>query len=145
MQTQDTLQNETRPEPQHGHQLPVREKQAATEAGSYEGRWFEPAVDIYETEEALTLVADLPGVAPEDISTDLRDNLLTLTGRVRAQGGAWKPLSAEYVEGHYTRQFRLGQHIDQAKITAAFKDGVLTLTLPKAESLRPRKIQVQVG
>lgn len=125
--------------------VPVREKQEATESGSYEGRWFEPAVDIYETEDALTVVADLPGVSPEDITTDLRDNLLTLTARIQAPKTEWKPLYAEYREGHYTRQFRLGQHIDQAKISALFKDGVLTLTLPKAESVKPRKIQVQVG
>lgn len=126
-------------------QVPVREKAEAQEAGSYEGRWFEPAVDIYESDDALTLVADLPGVAAEDVSTDLRDNLLTITARMKNEGTQWKPVYEEYAEGHYTRQFRLGQQIDQTKITATMKDGVLTLTLPKADTARPRKIQVQVG
>lgn len=126
-------------------QVPVREKAEATEAGSYEGRWFEPAVDIYENDEALTLVADLPGVAGEDVSTDLRENLLTITARFKNQASQWKPVYEEYAEGHYVRQFRLGQQIDQAKITAVMKDGVLTLTLPKADAAKPRKIEVKVG
>lgn len=126
-------------------QVPVREKAEATEAGSYEGRWFEPAVDIYETDEALTLVADLPGIAAEDVSTDLRDNLLTITARFKNTGAQWKPVYEEYAEGHYVRQFRLGQQIDQAKISAVMKDGVLTLTLPKADAAKPRKIEVRVG
>lgn len=126
-------------------QVPVREKAEAQESGSYEGRWFEPAVDIYETDDALTLVADLPGVGAEDVSTDLRDNLLTITARFKNDASQWKPVYEEYAEGHYTRQFRLGQQIDQAKISAVMKDGVLTLTLPKADAAKPRKIQVQVG
>jgi HSP20 family protein len=125
-------------------QLPVHPKAEATEAGSYEGRWFEPAVDIYETDDALTLVADLPGVGAEDVNTDLRDNLLTITARFK-NATQWKPVYEEYAEGHYMRQFRLGQQIDQAKISASMKDGVLTLTLPKADSAKPRKIQIQAG
>lgn len=143
MQTIEKTQTEAQAPATQAQQVPVREKHEAQESGSYEGRWFEPAVDIYETEDALTVVADLPGVAAEDIETDLRDNLLTLTARTRKAQGDWKPLYTEYQEGHYTRTFRLGQHIDQAKISAAFKDGVLTLTLPKAESVKPRKIQVK--
>jgi HSP20 family protein len=125
-------------------QVPVREKAEAAESGSYEGRWFEPLVDIYETDEALTLVADLPGVAPEDVSTDLRDNLLTITARF-GKSAPWNPVYEEYAEGHYVRQFRLGQQLDQAKISATMKDGVLTLTLPKADAAKPWKIQIQVG
>jgi HSP20 family protein len=134
---------EARPSQPTTQQVPVREKAPASEAGSYAGRWFEPAVDIYETEDALTLVADLPGIAPEHVSTDLRENLLTITARSTNRPTQWKPVYEEFAEGHYTRQFRLGQQIDQAKISAVMKDGVLTLTLPKADAARPRKIQVK--
>jgi HSP20 family protein len=130
-----------------GHDLEVRQKQAATTetAGTHEGRYFEPRVDIYETAEALVVKADLPGVLPDDVQTDLKDSLLTLVARVRPVEGAWKPLHEEYAVGHFTRQFRLGQQIDQAKITAQLKDGVLTLTLPKADRHKPRRIQVNAG
>lgn len=126
-------------------QVPVREKAEAHEAGSYEGRWFEPAVDIYENDDALTLVADLPGVAAEDVSTDLRDNLLTITARMKGERTQRNPVYEEYAEGHYLRQFRIGQQIDQARISASMKDGVLTLNLPKADAAKPRKIQINVG
>jgi len=126
-----------------GSEMPLREKQTTRESGTHEGPYFEPSVDIYETEEALTLTADLPGVDPEDVTTDLRENLLTINARVKPADPKWRPLQAEYTVGNYLRQFRLGQQIDQAKISAEFKDGVLTLTLPKADHARPRRIQVQ--
>jgi len=129
--------------PQSSAALSARQKHQAAEAGTHEGRWYEPDVDIFETETALVLRADVPGTRPEDIETDLKDNLLTITARTSKVGGPWRPLYSEFADGHWQRQFRLGQSIDQEKITAAVKDGVLTLTLPKAERARARKIQVQ--
>lgn len=127
-------------------EMQVREKQAVTrEPGTWEGAYFEPRVDIYETAEALTLTAELPGAEADDLQTDLKDNLLTVTARVRPVEGRWKPLYEEYSVGHYLRQFRLGEQIDQAKISARLKDGVLTLTLPKAEAARPRRINITAG
>jgi len=123
--------------------LSVREKQATREEGTRQGPYFQPPVDIYETEEAIVLTADLPGVDASDVQTDLRDNLLTITAPTRSVEPSWKPVHQEYPVGHYLRQFRLGQQIDQAKITAELKDGVLTLTLPKADHARPRRIQIQ--
>lgn len=127
--------------------LAVKEKQPVTRetTGTHEGNYFEPQVDIYETADALTLTADIPGVHAEDIQTDLKDNLLTITARVSSVDGKWKPLYEEYSVGHYQRQFRLGQQIDQAKISAQLKDGVLTLTLPKADAAKPRRIEVKAG
>lgn len=125
--------------------LAPRSKQEAAEAGTHEGRWFEPDVDIYETDEALVLRADVPGARSEDIETDLKDNLLSVTARTSPVGAQWRPLYAEFSDGHWQRQFRLGQSIDQANISATVKDGVLTLTLPKAERAKARKIQVRQG
>ena len=124
-------------------ELPVREKQATRDVGTYEGSYFEPSVDIYETDDALVVSADLPGVEASDVQTDLRDNLLTLTAKLGPLESNWKPLWREYQEGHYLRQFRVSHHIDQSKIEAQLKDGVLTLTLPKADSVKPRKIQIR--
>lgn len=122
--------------------ISVREKQATREQGTHEGRYFEPAVDIHETDTAIVVSADVPGASANDIETDLRDNLLTFVARVQPLEERWKPVYREYQLGHYQRQFRLGQQIDQGKITAVLRDGVLTLTLPKADHARPRKIQI---
>jgi HSP20 family protein len=106
---------------------------------------FVPAVDIYETEEALTLEADMPGVSPEGIRIDLKDDQLTLSGEVlEAKGNQERVLLKEYESGNYLRQFSLGEVIDQSKITAQLKDGVLTLVLPKVEKAKPRRIEIKV-
>jgi HSP20 family protein len=106
---------------------------------------FIPAVDIYESEDALILVADMPGVAPDNVSIDVRENQLTVQGTVSAEGENERMLLQEYGTGDYFRQFTLGRTIDQSKIEASIKDGVLTLTLPKAEMTKPRKISVKSG
>lgn len=114
--------------------------------GTREGTYFKPDVDIYETDDALMVVADLPGTTAEDIEIDLRDNTLTLTGLVDdGRQSDWQPLYTEYQSGHFMRQFRLGQHIDQSAISAEYDDGVLHLTLPKAEDAMPRKIEVNTS
>ncbi len=100
--------------------LTVREPKApARESGTREGAYFEPPVDIYETDEALILHADVPGATNEDIETHLEDNLLTITAPVKPVDDAWRPAYEEYAVGHYARQFRVGQQIDQAKITVS--------------------------
>jgi HSP20 family protein len=123
--------------------LPVKEKQGTPETGTHQGRYFQPSVDIYETDEALVVTADIPGVEPQDVETDLRDNLLTLTARLKPLDARYQPLHREYEVGHYLRQFRLGQQIDQSRISAELKDGVLKLVLPKAEHAKARKIEVK--
>jgi HSP20 family protein len=132
--------------PGEGREMPYREKrELQQQEGTRAGLYFEPPVDIYETEESLTLVADLPGVAPEDIDVDLRENLLTITAPAQPVDPRWRPLYQEYRVGHFLRQFRVGQQIDQSRISAQIRDGVLTLTLPKVESALPRRIQVQTS
>jgi HSP20 family protein len=102
-----------------------------------------PSVDIYETEDALVVLADMPGVSSESVSIDVRESQLTLRGTVTPEGENERALLKEYGVGDYYRQFTLGRTIDQTKIEAVMKDGVLTLTLPKAETVKPRKIQVK--
>ena len=134
----------TQTNPEEKKELQVHQKEALQNGeGTREGLYFKPQVDIFESNESLMVVADLPGTSAEDVEIDLRDNLLTLTGVVNTQwGDNWEPLYQEYRSGHFTRQFRLGQQIDQSKITAKMTDGVLRLELPKAERAVPRKIEV---
>ena len=109
------------------------------------GITFVPAVDIYETEEALTLVADMPGVSPEGLRIDLKDDQLTLAGEVfESVGNQERVLLKEYETGNYVRQFSLGEVIDQPRITAQLKNGVLTLVLPKVEKAKPRRIEIKI-
>ena len=129
-------------------QLEVQPKQQVvgpaeqTEAG----RVFTPSVDIFETDEAITLVADLPGVSAERLSIDLRDDTLAIRGEVVAElPQDMTPLVAEYSIGTFLRRFNLPEVIDQGKIEARLKNGVLRLVLPKIEKAAPRKIPVQTG
>jgi len=108
------------------------------------GLVFTPAVDIFETEREITLLADMPGVKSKDLDIDLRDNMLTLDGDVKPpEGTAEVYVIREYQTGKYYRQFTLSQVIDQTKIDAELKDGVLRLRLPKVETATPRRIAVR--
>jgi len=126
-------------------EMAVPQQAVAREPGTFQGPYFQPPVDIFETEEALVVRADLPGVRPEDVQTTLKETLLVISGTVQALPPGWRKVYGEYRVGHFIREFRLGQQIDQAKISAQMKDGVLTLTLPKADHARARRIQVQAG
>ena len=108
------------------------------------GLVFTPAVDIFETEKELILLADIPGVQANDLTIDLRDNVLTLDGEVKSPDLSQEDVVfQEYRTGKYSRQFTLTEIIDQSKIDAELKDGVLRLILPKAETAKPRKIEVK--
>ncbi len=110
------------------------------------GRVFLPAVDIFETPEAITLMADMPGVPKEKIKVDVRDNHLIISGEIAPPLGEKETLVAqEFHTGDYAREFHLGAIIDQARIEATMKDGVLKLLLPKQEKAKPRKIEVKVS
>jgi HSP20 family protein len=108
------------------------------------GPVFTPSVDIFETEQELTLLADMPGVKAEGVDIDLCDNILTLSGDVKTPEGEKEvELLREYRTGKYLREFTLTENIDQSKIEAEIKNGVLKLKLPKAEAAKPRKISVK--
>ena len=110
------------------------------------GPVYTPAVDIFENDEVITLLADLPGVKAGDLTIDLRESTLTLTGRITPseQSGEVEILR-EYRAGTFVRQFALAETIDQARIAAKLADGVLRLELPKVEKAKPRQITVQTN
>jgi len=123
----------------------VREKQEVALGGAESTRdraMFSPVVDIWETDEGLQLVADLPGVAPEDLMVDLSGGALTISGRVTPPPAERKAILTEYEIGHFYRQFSLSEGLDQGGITANLKDGVLKLTLPRLAPAQPRKIDI---
>lgn len=104
--------------------------------------YVRPAVDIFETEENLTLVADLPGLAKEDLDINLERGILTLRGRVKG-GAPGKAVFREFALAEYFRQFQLPDEIDPDKTSAELKKGVLTLTLAKSAAAKPRRIEIR--
>ena len=102
-----------------------------------------PPVDIYETENDVILVADVPGVAKESLQLDTDNDELTIKGIFQEKVDGGEKLLDECVYGEYNRTFTLGDTIDREKITAKLENGVLTLTLPKHEKVKPRKITIE--
>ena len=126
--------------------LNVREKQeisVGAAENTHDQPLFSPVVDIWETETGLMLVADMPGVTTENLSLDLSDNTLTISGQVAPEPQGRKMLTKEYEVGNFYRQFSLADTIDQSAITASLKDGVLKLSLPRVAPAQPRKIEIK--
>lgn len=122
------------------HQAEVREADAAQEKAPR--RAYAPAVDIIESENAVTLVADVPGVPKGGVELSLEKNILTLAA-VPADGviAGKKLIYSEYGVGEYRRSFALSEDVDKENITATLNDGVLRITLPKMKAVS-RKISV---
>lgn len=111
------------------------------------GPVFVPAVDIFEDEDDITVIADVPGATNETISIDLDDGTLTIEAEVAElkTEGQQTELLHEWTAGRFYRQFSLPDRIDQERIEAHLADGVLRLRLPKVEQAKPRKIRVSAG
>ena len=107
------------------------------------GVYFTPRVDIFETDKELTLLADLPGVRPEDVDLHYEKGELVLHGRVRPRAGNGALLLQEYDEGDFYRAFTIHESIDASRIDAECKNGVLIVHLPKLEAVKPRQINVK--
>jgi HSP20 family protein len=130
--------------------LPIegRDKQEvkATSEQTTPGRVFTPLVDIFEDDEALTIVADMPGVRLENVRIDIEEDVLTLTGIPSvAIPEKEEFVLQEFDTGKYFRQFKLSEVIDQANVKAKLDQGVLRVTLPKIVPAKPRKITITEG
>jgi HSP20 family protein len=126
-------------------ELAVREKKelATKEEKTVPGRFYVPHTDVYETEEALTVVMEMPGVDRKDVAVELKDDVLRVEGRIDfAKYEGMEPVYTEYNVGHWTRSFALSDRVDRERIAAQLEDGVLTLTLPKTAEARPRRIAI---
>ena len=107
-------------------------------------RYVTPPVDIYETPEGLVVIADVPGVTPDHCEVHVDNHILTIRGQA-AHGLPGEPTYREYALAHYFRQFELSAQVDESKIAADLKHGVLTLTLSKVAEAQPRTIAVAVS
>jgi HSP20 family protein len=117
---------------------------ASREETRSQERYITPPVDIYETADGLVVKADLPGVAKEGLDVRVENSLLTIRGKA-AHAALGDPVYREYELVNFFRQFELNERVDQSKISADLKHGVLTLNLPKAEEAKPRQIEVKVS
>ena len=104
-----------------------------------------PLVDLYENDDELLLVADMPGVAKDGLDIQFHDGVLSLEGRRDALREGQALVRAEYRVADFVRHFTVPDGIDVAKIEATLTDGVLQLRLPKAAALKPRKIEIKPG
>jgi HSP20 family protein len=108
------------------------------------GNWFQPAADIYETPERVLLVMDMPGVCSDCSHVNIVDDELVVTGHVtHGEDEDNYVLYREYDVGHYHRHFGLPETIDRNGIEAVISNGVLTVTMPKVEKVRPRRIPIK--
>jgi HSP20 family protein len=131
-------------EPQEVEATRVEETGSAPE--STRGEMFAtPDVDIYEGDDALVLVADVPGVTRDGVELGLEDGVLEITAHRLPIDGDRTPEHEEYASTGFYRAFKLSEEIDAEKIGAALRDGVLTVTLPKSARVKPRKIEVKPG
>ena len=117
---------------------------ASKEEKTVPSRYFVPNTDIYETEEALTLVMEIPGVEKKDLDVQLENDVLRVEGRIDfSKYEGLEPVYAEYNVGHFVRSFTLSNKVDQEGIRAELAEGLLTLTLQKAKSAAQRRIEVR--
>jgi HSP20 family protein len=119
---------------------------ATTTEATRPGVLLTPPVDIFEDADAITVLADMPGVEPGHLKIDLHDGVLTITGHAAAREGSNEvTVLQEYRTGTFQRSFTLSEAIDQEQIQATLKQGVLRLRLPKAARAKPRQIRIQTG
>ena len=126
-------------------ELQVQEKRELEkkQESTVPARFYLPNTDIFETEQALSLIVEMPGVDKNKVDVRVEDGVLTIEGRLDfSKYEGMQPVYTEYNIGHYRRSFSLSNKVDQGKISAEMKDGVLTLVLPKPEATKPRKISV---
>jgi HSP20 family protein len=128
------------------HELQVQHKRELDkkEETTIPARVFLPTADIYESTDALNVVLEMPGVEKSSVEIRVEDSVLKIDGRLDfSKYEGLQPLYTEYNVGNYSRSFRLSSKIDQNRIAAELKDGVLSLVLPKVEEAKPRTIQVK--
>jgi HSP20 family molecular chaperone IbpA len=107
-------------------------------------RAFLPTADIFETEDALTVILEMPGVDRDNIEISVENGMLTVEGKINFKKyEGLQPIYSEYNIGPYRRTFRLSSRVAQDQIRAEMRDGVISLVLPKAEEAKPRRIEVR--
>jgi HSP20 family protein len=129
----------------NGQELQVQQKREVEkrQESTVPARVYVPVTDIFETDTALTLALEMPGVDRKNVDVKLESGVLTIEGQVDfSKYEGLHPVYTEYNVGNYARSFELSSDIDQERISAELKDGVVMLTLPKGEKSKPRRIAV---
>src|SRR5438105_6076172 len=106
-----------------------------------------PALDLYQNNDNVVAVVELPGMRKEDIEISLHDGMLTIGGERKSENGAngENATRTERFTGKFRRSITLPTRVDANKVNATYKEGLLTITLPKAEEAKPKQIQVNVS
>lgn len=131
MTTEQQVAKQAKSQPVEGEAKPMQAEEV-----------YLPATDIYERDDAIVLVADMPGVAEQDVDVHVENHVLTIQGAPAAAASSGEVLYAEFRPGRFERAFTLSNDIDSAAIQARMKNGVLTVELPKSAKARARKIEV---
>ena len=110
-------------------------------------RTWAPVVDILEDNDKIAIKVDLPGIKQDDIHIDLTGDVLTLSGERRFEDEERKDsyVRVERIYGSFQRSFQLGVPIEVDKVTASYQDGILTVTLPKSEAVKPRRVEIKAS
>ena len=119
------------------------EEKLSTVENTRNGATYTPRFDIVENENELVLLGDMPGVTPEDIEVRFENEHLIVHGKAAPRHEGRGPIFGEYGVGDYYREFRVSESVDAEKIVAELKNGVLMLHLPKAEAVKPKRIEVK--
>lgn len=120
-------------------------KTMAVEGGPVEAGDWMPTVDISETDHDFVVRAELPGIDKDDVQVTLDNGVLTIKGEKKTETKDEKRHRIECVYGSFVRSFTLPQHVAAEKVQAGYKDGILSLTIPKLETAKPKQIKVQVS
>ena len=129
-----------------GQELEVQQKKevASQQEKTIPARFYVPLTDIFETNDALKIVMEVPGVPKEAVDVKIENEVLSIEGRIETTNyNGLEPLYTEYPIGHFARNFSLPWQVDQSNITAHLEDGVLTLTLNKRPEAKPQRIAVR--
>ena len=122
----------------------AKAQQAEVARREEQGHYFQPATDIIETVDAVVLKFDMPGVGKENVDITVEKDTLTVVGKADPEESGQAVYRETYV-GDYRRQFALAADVDTDRIVAEMNDGVLTVTIPKAERVKPRKVKIAVA
>ena len=125
--------------------VPVKQKAEGAEVEPASDRpYFSPRVDIFDAEEGVTVLAEMPGVSKEDVVLTLDKGVLSLSGKVKSDLPDGSELRyGEFEFGDFHRSFRLGPEVEGSKMEASMEDGVLTLVIPKSDWAKTKKIEVK--
>ena len=128
-------------------ELKVQQKKEVDHQGETTKRekYFIPAVDIFESDTEVTVIAEMPGVTADGIEVTLEDDVLIVRGTKEKEVLTGRVLLQEYEPGNYQRRFTVAETIDQENIKASVNNGMLRVTLPKAEPVKPKKIEVKIS